>query len=214
MTKGWCTTGEQRLGTETMLDERGAMEECGEAALPSATISHPCLEIKLQPICLSSHCCENHLLIDANFREIPLVLIVHGSWAASKSLYFSTKRFHASTDRTSPLHETTRATLGVNCDSQRSQRIPSSTFRYKAPDFDPWWLQVGKMKASPLLISWHNDNTPIYSAHFEPHGKGRLATAGGDNNVRLWKVEREGEDRNITYLTTLAKVRRGSTSNW
>lgn len=61
------------------------------------------------------------------------------------------------------------------------------------------------MKASPLLISWHNDNTPIYSAHFEPHGKGRLATAGGDNNVRLWKVEREGEDRTITYLTTLAK---------
>lgn len=62
------------------------------------------------------------------------------------------------------------------------------------------------MKASPLLISWHNDNTPIYSAHFEPHGKGRLATAGGDNNVRIWKVEREGEERNVTYLTTLIKV--------
>jgi hypothetical protein len=41
------------------------------------------------------------------------------------------------------------------------------------------------MKAAPLLISWHNENTPIYSAHFEPHGKGRLATAGGDNNVRV-----------------------------
>jgi hypothetical protein len=41
------------------------------------------------------------------------------------------------------------------------------------------------MKAAPLLVSWHNDNTPIYSAHFEPHGKGRLATAGGDNNVRV-----------------------------
>ena len=63
-----------------------------------------------------------------------------------------------------------------------------------------------KMKASPLLISWHNDNTPIYSAHFEPHGKGRLATAGGDNNVRIWKVEREGEERTVTYLTTLIKV--------
>lgn len=62
------------------------------------------------------------------------------------------------------------------------------------------------MKASPLLISWHNDNTPIYSAHFEPHGKGRLATGGGDNNVRLWKVERDGEERTITYLTTLMKV--------
>ena len=62
------------------------------------------------------------------------------------------------------------------------------------------------MKASPLLIFWHNDNTPIYSAHFEPHGKGRLATAGGDNNVRLWKVEREGEERTVSYLTTLVKA--------
>ena len=64
------------------------------------------------------------------------------------------------------------------------------------------------MKASPLLISWHNDNLPIYSVHFEPHGKGRLATAGGDNNVRLWKVERDGEERSVTYLTTLMKVSR------
>ena len=62
------------------------------------------------------------------------------------------------------------------------------------------------MKASPLLIAWHNDNAPIYSAHFEPHGKGRLATSGGDNNVRLWRVETEGEDRKVTYLTTLIKV--------
>ena len=64
------------------------------------------------------------------------------------------------------------------------------------------------MKASPLLISWHNDNAPIYSTHFEPNGKGRLATSGGDNNVRLWKVEMEGEDRKVTYLTTLIKVLR------
>jgi len=41
------------------------------------------------------------------------------------------------------------------------------------------------MKAAPLLVAWHNDNTPIYSADFETHGKGRLATAGGDNNVRV-----------------------------
>jgi chromatin assembly factor 1 subunit B len=78
------------------------------------------------------------------------------------------------------------------------------------------------MKAAPLLVSWHNDNTPIYSAHFEPHGKGRLATAGGDNNVRvcehqhpsatnttdsrqLWKIDGSGEDRSVTYLSTLAK---------
>jgi chromatin assembly factor 1 subunit B len=41
------------------------------------------------------------------------------------------------------------------------------------------------MKAAPLLVAWHDDNAPIYSAHFEPHGKGRLATAGGDNKVRV-----------------------------
>ena len=48
------------------------------------------------------------------------------------------------------------------------------------------------MKAAPLLVSWHNENAPIYSAHFEPHGKGRLATAGGDNNVRV-RVWEAGE---------------------
>ncbi|KAF1990420.1 WD40 repeat-like protein [Aulographum hederae CBS 113979] len=61
------------------------------------------------------------------------------------------------------------------------------------------------MKASPLLIAWHNENNPIYSAHFEPNGKGRLATAGGDSNVRLWKVEADKEDRKVTYLSTLTK---------
>jgi chromatin assembly factor 1 subunit B len=44
------------------------------------------------------------------------------------------------------------------------------------------------MKATPLIINWHHDNNnpyPIYSAHFEPNGKGRLATGAGDNNVRV-----------------------------
>ncbi|ORY19756.1 WD40-repeat-containing domain protein [Clohesyomyces aquaticus] len=61
------------------------------------------------------------------------------------------------------------------------------------------------MKAAPLLVSWHNENAPIYSAHFSPHGKGRLATAGGDNNVRLWNVESNGEERKVTYISTLVK---------
>ncbi|OAG38941.1 hypothetical protein AYO21_06819 [Fonsecaea monophora] len=34
------------------------------------------------------------------------------------------------------------------------------------------------MKAGPLLIQWHHESQPIYSVHFDPHGKGRLATAG------------------------------------
>ncbi|KAJ5649456.1 Chromatin assembly factor 1 subunit B [Penicillium longicatenatum] len=61
------------------------------------------------------------------------------------------------------------------------------------------------MKASALLISWHDDNVPIYSVHFDPNGKGRLATGGNDNNVRLWRVESTGEERKVTYLSTLIK---------
>lgn len=61
------------------------------------------------------------------------------------------------------------------------------------------------MKASPIIVNWHAENAPIYSADFQPHGKGRLATAGGDNNVRLWKIEAEGEDRKVEYICTLKK---------
>lgn len=41
------------------------------------------------------------------------------------------------------------------------------------------------MKPTPLIINWHDSTSPVYSAHFEPYGKGRLATGGGDNNVRV-----------------------------
>lgn len=61
------------------------------------------------------------------------------------------------------------------------------------------------MKATPLLIAWHNDNAPIYSVHFDPHVKGRFATAGNDNNVRIWKAESTGEERKVSYLSTLIK---------
>ncbi|KAK4153287.1 WD40-repeat-containing domain protein [Chaetomidium leptoderma] len=61
------------------------------------------------------------------------------------------------------------------------------------------------MKATPLIINWHHDNNnpyPIYSAHFEPNGKGRLATGAGDNNVR---VEEEDGNQTVDYLATLSK---------
>ncbi|KAF4462812.1 chromatin assembly factor 1 subunit B [Fusarium albosuccineum] len=61
------------------------------------------------------------------------------------------------------------------------------------------------MKAAPLIINWHDQNAPVYSAHFEPAGKGRLATAGGDNHVRIWKVQVDGEERKVEYLSTLSK---------
>ncbi|XP_044719938.1 putative WD repeat-containing protein C26H5.03 [Hirsutella rhossiliensis] len=61
------------------------------------------------------------------------------------------------------------------------------------------------MKATPLIINWHDQNAPVYSAHFEPSAKGRLATAGGDNHVRIWKVESVGLERKVEYLSTLSK---------
>ncbi|RKF56012.1 putative WD repeat-containing protein C26H5.03 [Golovinomyces cichoracearum] len=61
------------------------------------------------------------------------------------------------------------------------------------------------MKASPIIVNWHSDTAPIYSADFQPNGKGRLATAGGDNNVRLWRLDVEGEDSRVEYLCTMTK---------
>ncbi|KAG4304341.1 hypothetical protein PORY_002316 [Pneumocystis oryctolagi] len=41
------------------------------------------------------------------------------------------------------------------------------------------------MKASVVQIHWHAETASIYSAHFEPCHQGRLATAGGDGNIRV-----------------------------
>ncbi|CCU82199.1 WD domain, G-beta repeat containing protein/chromatin assembly complex protein [Blumeria hordei DH14] len=61
------------------------------------------------------------------------------------------------------------------------------------------------MKASPIIVNWHSETAPIYSADFQPSGKGRLATGGGDNNVRLWGLESDGEETKVEYLCTMAK---------
>ncbi|KAI1315042.1 hypothetical protein EDD11_001382 [Mortierella claussenii] len=60
------------------------------------------------------------------------------------------------------------------------------------------------MRVKPLQIHWH-DKQPIYSAHFEPGPKGRLATAGGDGNVRLWRVvkDKEKDSTHIEFLSSL-----------
>lgn len=50
------------------------------------------------------------------------------------------------------------------------------------------WASVLTMKATPLLIAWHNDNAPIYSVHFDPNGKGRLATAGKYVWIKLLNI--------------------------
>ncbi|KAG9297684.1 hypothetical protein G9A89_011199 [Geosiphon pyriformis] len=59
------------------------------------------------------------------------------------------------------------------------------------------------MRVKPLQIHWHA-TLPVYSADFEPFSKGRLATAGGDSNVRMWKVVKyEKESPRIEFLSTL-----------
>lgn len=61
------------------------------------------------------------------------------------------------------------------------------------------------MKAKALHIHTH-ETQPIYSVHFEGHGTGRLATAGGDNNVRLWTVQGQLDGiPKLKYLCTLAR---------
>lgn len=41
------------------------------------------------------------------------------------------------------------------------------------------------MRAKTLQVVWHS-NLPVYSLDFHPSGL--LATAGGDKDVKLWKV--------------------------
>ena len=57
------------------------------------------------------------------------------------------------------------------------------------------------MKASPLLISWHNDNAPIYSVHFDPNGKGRLATAGKYVLLQLERVVILADNTSVVTIT-------------
>ncbi|KAI9599042.1 WD40-repeat-containing domain protein [Syncephalis fuscata] len=72
------------------------------------------------------------------------------------------------------------------------------------------------MRAKTLQILWH-DRQPIYSCHFEPqrpnsaqntpHTGHRVATSGGDGNVRLWRVASESNEGppQVDYLCTLSR---------
>lgn len=71
------------------------------------------------------------------------------------------------------------------------------------------------MEATILTVHWHNDNQPIYSVDFQPEQPGlvnssptksaestRLATGGGDNNIRIWKLT---SSNSVEYMSTLQK---------
>lgn len=67
------------------------------------------------------------------------------------------------------------------------------------------------MNSSTISVHWHDECQPIYSLHFQP-GPGaaqRLATGGGDNNVRMWKIKhsekKDARETKVEYLCTLRK---------
>ncbi|KAJ1919772.1 Chromatin assembly factor 1 subunit [Tieghemiomyces parasiticus] len=43
------------------------------------------------------------------------------------------------------------------------------------------------MKAKTFQINWH-DKLAVFAADFDPSSSGRFATAGGDSNVRIWRL--------------------------
>jgi chromatin assembly factor 1 subunit B len=65
------------------------------------------------------------------------------------------------------------------------------------------------MEVNNLTIVWHDNNEPVYSVHFQPNLDGtsshRLATGGGDNNVRIWRLNKENDSVSVEYLSTLAR---------
>ncbi|CDK27103.1 unnamed protein product [Kuraishia capsulata CBS 1993] len=68
------------------------------------------------------------------------------------------------------------------------------------------------LKAARLEIHWHDNNLPVYSVDFQRAVKGghspRLATGGGDNNIRIWRpiYSEDGTSiKSMEYLSTLAK---------
>lgn len=70
-------------------------------------------------------------------------------------------------------------------------------------------IPPGTMEVKTLSIHWHDNNLPIYSIDIHPDAKNRtwkLATAGGDNNVRIWQMKYpESLAVAVTYLSTLTK---------
>lgn len=65
----------------------------------------------------------------------------------------------------------------------------------------------------PLTVHWHEENGPIYSAvfqpghHARPNRSSRLVTAGGDTNLRVWRLKFSAdfnETPQVEYLATLA----------
>lgn len=67
------------------------------------------------------------------------------------------------------------------------------------------------MLSATIAIHWHDDGHPVYSLDFQPlcDRSRRLATAGGDKNVRIWRIQMsdtgEPQETSVEYLSTLRK---------
>ncbi|SGZ51686.1 CIC11C00000000390 [Sungouiella intermedia] len=68
------------------------------------------------------------------------------------------------------------------------------------------------MNSATIAVHWHDDSQPVYSVSLQPvhyARSQRLATAGGDNNVRVWSIKYESlanlEETSVEYLSTLRK---------
>lgn len=71
---------------------------------------------------------------------------------------------------------------------------------------------VSQLNAKTLTLHWHEGGAAIYSICSQPGEPGkrseRLVTGGGDNNIRIWKVEyneRGDEVAGIEYLSSITK---------
>ncbi|OWB62212.1 hypothetical protein B5S31_g375 [[Candida] boidinii] len=71
---------------------------------------------------------------------------------------------------------------------------------------------VKPLNATQLTVHWHDNSLPVYSVDFQPNRNGekskRLATGGGDSNIRIWELsfnESQTEVVSVEYLSTLTK---------
>ncbi|EGV63404.1 Chromatin assembly factor 1 subunit [Yamadazyma tenuis] len=66
------------------------------------------------------------------------------------------------------------------------------------------------MNSSTITVHWHDANQPVYSVSFQPEvgqtsPSPRLATGGGDNNVRIWRLSPQNDKSPVQYLSSLNK---------
>lgn len=68
------------------------------------------------------------------------------------------------------------------------------------------------MNSATIAVHWHDDSQPVYSVSLQPAHlarSARLATAGGDNNVRIWNIKYAPlstlDETSVEYLSTLRK---------